>query len=107
MNSSKVYYGETTVNIKELIESNKKGFIRLEYYGIKSIVEEKFTEYGIEIVKKEYANKNLIKETNNVTNIAENEEELEKIIEVLKRNKVTPIGLEDIIKDLVRDKMAD
>ncbi len=107
MNSSRIYYGETTINIRELIESNRKGFIRLEYYGIKSTVEEETTQYGIEIVKKEYANKNLIKEKNNVANIAENEEELVEIITTLKRNKVTPIGLEDIVKDLVRDKITD
>ena len=85
MNSSRIYYGETTINIRELIESNRKGFIRLEYYGIKSTVKEK----------------------NNVANIAENEEELVEIITTLKRNKVTPIGLEDIVKDLVRDKITD
>ena len=104
MSSSKLYYGETRVEIKELIESNRRGFIKLEYYGTK-LIEEEFVGYGIEIVKKEYINKNLTKETNSVNNVAETEEELEEMIRLLKRNKVTPIGLEDIISDL--SKMTD
>ena len=39
VDSSRIYYGETRVNIKELIETNRKGFIKLEYYGTKQTIE--------------------------------------------------------------------
>lgn len=102
--SSRIYYGETRVNIKELIETNRKGFIKLEYYGTKQTVQNEHTEYGIEIVKKEYINKNFTQESNNISNITDDKKQIEEIITLLKRNKVTPIGLEDIICDLVREK---
>lgn len=102
MDSSRVYYGDTRVNIKELIESNRKGFIKLEYYGLKQTIENEDIGYGIEIVKKEYINKDFIQESNNINNITNDEKRIEEIISVLKRNKVTPMGLEDVISDLVR-----
>ena len=102
MESSRTYYGDAVVNLRELIETNRKGFIKLEYYGTKDVLEDEFVEYGIEIIKKEYINRNIIKETNNISNVTKDEREIEEIISVLKRNKVTPIGLEDIISDLVR-----
>lgn len=102
MESSKIYYGETIMNIKELIETNRKGFMKLEYYATKEVIENEHTKYGIEIVKKEYINKNFIQETNNINNVTNDEKQIEEIISVLKRNKVTPIGLDDIISDLVR-----
>ncbi len=107
MESFKIYYGETRINIKELVESNRKGFIKLEYYGTKEIVQDEFIEYGVEIVKKEYINKNFIQETNNINNITEDKKEIEEIISTLKRNKVTPMGLEDVINDLLKEKIAD
>ena len=103
VDSSRIYYGETRVNIKELIETNRKGFIKLEYYGTKQTIENEHTGYGIEIVKKEYINKDFIEETNNINNITNDEKQIEEIISLLKRNKFTPMGLEDIISDLVRE----
>lgn len=102
MDSSRIYYGETIVNIKELIETNRKGFIKLEYYGTKQTIQNEHTEYGIEIVKKEYINKDFVEEINNINNITNDEKQIEEIISLLKRNKVTPMGLDDIISDLAK-----
>ena len=102
MDSSRIYYGETRVNIKELIETNRKGFIKLEYYGTKQEIQNEHTGYGIEIVKKEYINRDFVEEINNINNITNDEKQIEEIISILKRNKVTPMGLEDVISDLVR-----
>lgn len=106
MDSFKRYYGEARFNGRELVETNKKGLIKLEYYGTKNILQEDIIEYGIEIVKKEYQNRQFIQESNSVNNIVQNEREMEELIMLLKRNKVTPIGLEDVIGDLV-NKIAD
>lgn len=107
MENSKTYYGEALVNLKELIEANKKGFIKLEYYGTKQVTQDNFDEYGIEVIKKEYVNNKFVEETRNVSRITGNKKELEDIISILKRNKVTPIGLVDIVKDLIGRRIAD
>lgn len=105
--SFKTYYGEARFNVSELIETNKKGLIKLEYYGTKNVIQEDSVEYGIEIVKKEYINKQFTEERNSINNVSENEQDLEKLITLLQRNKVTPISLEDVIGDLARNKIAD
>lgn len=102
MDSFKIYYGEARFGSRELIETNKKGLIKLEYYGTKNVLQEDSVEYGIEIVKKEYKNKQFIEESNSISNIVQNEKEMEELIMLLKRNKVTPIGLEDVIGDLAK-----
>ncbi len=107
MECSKKYYGDETVNLRELIEANRKGFIKLEYYETKTVIQDQFIEYGIEVIKKEYINEQFIEEIQDVENITENEREIEEMISILKRNKVTPMGLEDTISDLVKEKIAD
>lgn len=107
MNSSKIYYGEERVGVKELIECNEKSFIKLEYYGTRKVAKDKFIGYGVEIVKKEYRDNNLIKESKKISNITGNEGEMIELISILKRNKVTPIGLEDIIGDMLKERIAD
>lgn len=102
MESFKKYYGEARFNVSELIETNKKGFIKLEYYGTKNVLQEDSVEYGIEVIKKEYINKEFTEEKNAISNVSENEEDMEKLIMLLQRNKVTPIGLEDVIIDLAK-----
>ena len=51
------------------METKRKGFIKLEYYGIKRVTDNQVTEYGIEVIKKEYINKQFIQESSNVNNI--------------------------------------
>lgn len=107
MENSRTYYGEALVNLEELVETNKKRFIKLEYYGTKQVTQDKFNEYGIEVIKKEYINNQFVEEIRNVNRITESKRELEEIISILKRNKVTPIGLVDIVKDLIGRRIAD
>lgn len=56
--NSKVYYGNTFLEVKELKDSNIKNRIELEYYRTKKrknhFLRENSETYGIEIVKKEY-----------------------------------------------------
>ena len=55
--NSKVYYGNTFLEVKELKDSNIKNRIELEYYRTKKrknhFLRENSETYGIEIVKKE------------------------------------------------------
>lgn len=100
----KTFCGEEVVNAKELIEADVKRFIKIEYYETKQILNNEFTIFGIEVVKKEYKNKLYIKETANIENVTEHEEEIKNIINMVKRNKVTPISLENIVDDIIKTK---
>ena len=105
MYNSKAYYGATFLGEEELRETNINHKIELEYYKTKKHInrnKEKYTSYGIEIVKKEYKDNKIDIETNNREHITNNVDKVIEIIETLKRHKVTPIGLNDVLEDLLR-----
>jgi len=109
MESSKIYYGGKVLNEEELKESNIKNKVELEYYSIKRSgkVEEEGTAYGIEVVKKEYKGGGLEIEANQMENISSNGDKINEIINLLKRNTVTPYGLEDTMEELVKRGIAE
>jgi len=99
------YYGATLLNETDLVGVTNGNKIMLEYYEIKkrSIEKTKLkTFYGIEIVKKEYGKDEIKCEKNSVNKISTNENKIINIIEKLKSNKVTPIGLNDVLLDLLK-----
>ena len=99
-----VYYGATLLNSTDLVESNNKNNIKLEYYGTEK-QEKEFEEqtlYGISIVKKEYCNNKVKYEKNTVDNVTTNENIIGEIIKTLKNYKVTPIALEDVLTELLK-----
>lgn len=106
MYNSKAYYGATFLEAEDLKETNINHRIELEYYTTKKYInndaKEKFINYGIEIIKKEYKNDKIDTETNNREYISNNAEKVIEIIETLKRHKVTPIGLNDVLDDLLK-----
>ena len=100
-----VYYGATLLNETDLVETKNDNKIVLEYYGIKKHGIEKTklkTFYGIKIVKKEYGKDEIKCETNSMSKISTNENKIKNIIEMLKINKVTPMGLGDVITDILK-----
>ena len=78
------------------VMKNKHTTGTVNYY---KIMDEK---YGIEIVKKEYGKDEIKCEKNSVNKISTNESKIINIIEKLKSNKVTPIGLNDVLLDLLK-----
>lgn len=67
--------------------------IFLEYYKTKKAQTKNEKKYGIEVIKKE-ENKN---------GISNNEKVIDKLLEILIENKVTPITTKDVITDLKLD----
>lgn len=103
MKYERILYGETQIE-EELLRKNRiYNNIELEYYKIKSNKVSKSKKeniiYGIEIVKKEYINDKIKEEKETVETLTKNEELVNKILEKLKNNKVTPTSLEYIITD--------
>lgn len=98
---TKMFYGGTFLTDEDLKEAYKNSNINLEYYKIKLDenvnLNENINQYGIEIVKKE---NNVVEERKEVLNVTNDEKELNQLLEVLKKNKVTPVSLENILEDL-------
>lgn len=90
----------------------KKTFIReinlsrckLEYYIIEKQINTTngslyFHSYGIEIIKEEGD----VVETKAVMNVLYSEDSARKLAEILANNKVTPISMEEIIDDYIKN----
>ena len=57
--------------------------------------------YGIEIVKKEYFGRRHLKKKENIYNITNDETVIDNLLQVLRRNKVTPVSLNDVIEEVL------
>jgi len=96
LKKNKLYFCEFT-NYDYIKEEESKD-IMLEYY---SILNEEKELYGIEICKKEKSNLGIENiEKNVVINYTRDKEEVERIIKCMFENKVTPISLQDILRDI-------
>ncbi len=103
MNYLKKLYGKAVIDsddLEELVEDNK---IELEYYQIKSEASSK--PYGIEIIKRNIENDIMNIEEKTVYNICNEEENNNRLLDILMSNKVTPIAVDDIIEDLSKVKV--
>ena len=101
MQHSRTYYGETFLENTDLEETNIKNRIKLEYYTTKQTKEEKDV-YGIEVIKKEFKSNGLDTEISSINNISNSSQKVIEIINTLKEYKVTPIGLNDVLEDLLK-----
>lgn len=106
MNTTGTYYGATLLREENAAEttSNK---ITLEYYSMEKQMDtqaEETTLYGITIVKKEYNNKDIKFEKKTVEKVSSNKNIVMKIIRLLKDYKVTPIELEEVLEDLLKQR---
>lgn len=102
--NSKVYYGNTFLEVRESKDSNIKNRIELEYYRTKKrknhFLRENSETYGIEIVKKEYQGKKVNIEKEKIDRISSTKTSIDSILNKLKKFKVTPIALKDVIEDM-------
>ena len=85
-------------------ELRKEGIlhpIKLEYYKIKDL-KSKNDIFGIEIVKTEYIDEEVKVEKASIDKLTNDEKIENSILDLLKRNEVTPVILEDVIEDFVK-----
>lgn len=101
MDSSKTCYGMTYFDENDLKETKINHRVELEYYTTKKNTKDDF-KYGIEIRKKEYINDSITEESNNIENISNSSDKVIEIISTLKKYKVTPVGLNDVLEDLLK-----
>lgn len=75
--------------------------IKLEYYKTIETEENVEAKYGIEVVETEYIEGKTNIENKKVKNIAKTSEEIGRILGLLRDNKVTPIGIQDAIDEII------
>ena len=98
----KNFFGSIFINRDRLKEAGIDYPIKVEYYKIIN-EEEKIKQnrliYGIQIIKTEYKDKIGV-EQEKIEHITNDENEISKILSLMKENEVTPIGLEDVILEI-------
>ena len=98
----KNFFGSIFINRDRLNEAGIDYPIKVEYYKIIN-EEEKIKKnrliYGIQIIKTEYKEKIGV-EQSKIEDITNDENEITKILDLMKRNEVTPICLKDVILEI-------
>ena len=101
----KTFFGGNFIKEEMLSEAGIYHPIKLEYYkriNEDEILKENKAKFGICIIKTEYKTKEKALEKEN-TNIEE--KRVNQVLNMLKENYVTPIGLEDVICDYAKEIM--
>jgi len=97
--TEKLIYGETELERVEPIGLQEP--IYLKYVKIKNnLLEEENCTYGIEIIKEERSDNEVKEEREEISALYHSEEKANEVLEILKRNKVTPVELKDVIADI-------
>ena len=99
----KIFYTSTFIKKEELKEAGINHPIKLEYYKVineDEIMKGEKARFGIKVIKTEYISNNAITEEKEITYLSNDEKKIEEILNVFKKNEVTPISVEDIIYDL-------
>ena len=103
MSSIKEFYGGTSIDSKDIEFTAGKGKVELKYYKIISNIvnkKKKNKSFGIEVVKKCVHNNIISEEKKEIFNCIEKEEVADRVLELLKINKVSPINVVDVLEDL-------
>ena len=88
----------------ELVKEGIYYPIKLDYYKTEHQIQEeneKVIKYGIEVVKTKVINKQEIIENELISNITVNEQDIEKILNIMKQSQVTPVIAPYIVEDLL------
>jgi len=103
----KYFFGCTFMNKEELANIGVEYPIKLEYYKTQTNEEEvnnqKDIKYGIEVIKISYIDESVKIEKRIIPEILRDEIRINKILDKLKENKVTPVSAEYIIEDLLKE----
>ena len=97
----KTFFGGMFMHEENLRKERILYPIKLEYYKIKDL-KSKNDIFGIEVVKTEYINEEIKVEKASIDKLTNDEKIENSILDILKRNEVTPVILEDVIEDLVK-----
>lgn len=81
--------------------------IKLEYYKTQTneedVKNQKDIKYGIEVIKTSYIDEKVSIEKRTIPEIIRDEIKINRILDKLKENKVTPVSAEYVIEDLLKE----
>lgn len=97
----KTFFDGVFLDKEKLEEEGIEYPIKLEYFKTSRDEENVGTKYGIEVVKTEYLDDNVNIETKEINNIVNSKYEIERILKILKKYEVTPVGLQDVIFEIL------
>lgn len=98
----KTFFDGVFISKEKLDEAGLEYPIKLEYY--KTLEEENVeAKFGIEVVKTEFFNGNVRVETKELKSITDNEEEQNRLLSILRNNEITPIGVDDVLQELLQE----
>lgn len=107
MSAIKEFYGGTFLNTNSIESGVSNEKIELKYYKIINSIQTKNSrkiKFGVEVVKKRVENNIVTEEKKDIFNCIDNEEVADKVLELLKVNKVSPINVIDVLEDLSKKK---
>lgn len=96
----KKFYGGIFMNKDKLKKVGILYPVKIEYYKTKE--EGKIDVFGIEVVKTEYKKDRISTEEIKINRITEDETEANHILDMLKKNEVTPIVAREVVQDYIR-----
>lgn len=101
----KYFFGCTFMNREELADIGVKYPIKLEYYKTneENVKNENDIKYGIEVIKTSYIEERVDIEKRTIPDLIKDEVKIERMLDILKQNKVTPVSAEYIIEDLLKE----
>ena len=97
----KTFFGGIFIEKEKLEEAGIYYPIKLEYYKYTNNEDRKKSKYGISIIKTEYKEE-IVVEEKDVKYLTDDENKAIDILQLLKNNEVTPIGVEDVIQDYAK-----
>lgn len=98
----RTFFSSTFIKKETLKEAGIKYPIKLEYYKLineDEMIKQEKAKFGIKIVKTEYQKDTIKVENEKVQYLSNDEKKIEEILNILKENEVTPIGVNDILSD--------
>ncbi len=104
----KHFYAGTFMNQEDLRGIGIEYPVKLDYYKIKhSNINEVYDEYeikfGIEVVKTSYINEKIKIENAEISELTEDENIVNNILDLLKKNQVTPVSAQYVVEDLLKE----
>ena len=104
----RTFFGGNFIKEEMLSEAGIYHPIKLEYYkriNEDEILKENKAKFWICIIKTEYKTKEKIIEEKEIKYLTNDEKRVNQVLNMLKENYVTPIGLEDVICDYAKEIM--
>lgn len=97
MYSSTKIYGETTIQN----ETKEERSIKLQYYCTKNLkLGNNKKRYGVGVIKTQISEHEVNEEKHEINHICRQKKEVENLLNMLLKNKVTPIHLKYVLEDL-------